>query len=137
MGEDTTASFVPGLQGIVAAETRLSKVDGSNGELVISGFPIEELATKASFEEVVYLLWHDVLPGAGELDDFRKSLAGESDLSGATLDLLRAASKELHSGNGRAEDGGRDSRSWENPAILPTRPDTTRMPWPSDTTGML
>ena len=94
MGEDKTASFVPGLQGVVAAETRLSKVDGLNGELVISGFPVEELATRASFEEVVYLLWHDALPEAGELKDFRRSLSGRSGLSDATLDLLRAAAKE-------------------------------------------
>ncbi len=94
MGEDTTTSFVPGLQGVVAAETRLSKVDGQNGELVISGFSVEELAPRASFEEVVYLLWHDVLPGARELEDFRKSLSGSSGLSGRTLDLLVAAAKD-------------------------------------------
>ena len=94
MGEEQAASFMPGLQGVVAAETRLSKVDGVNGELVISGFPVEELATRASFEEVVYLLWHDALPNAEELEDFRRSLAGESGLSGATLDLLQASEKE-------------------------------------------
>jgi citrate synthase len=94
MSEDQTASFVPGLRGVVAAETRLSKVDGANGELIIAGFPVEELATRASFEECVYLLWHDALPGAGELEDLRRSLAEESGLSGATLDLLRAAAKE-------------------------------------------
>ncbi|MGB3635910.1 MAG: citrate synthase/methylcitrate synthase [Rubrobacteraceae bacterium] len=94
MSEDLKTSFVPGLQGVVAAETRLSKVDGLNGELIIAGFPVEELATRASFEEVVYLLWHDALPGAGELKDFRRSLSERSGLSGATLDLLRAAAKE-------------------------------------------
>ena len=94
MGGEQAASFVPGLQGVVVAETRLSKVDGANGELVISGFPVEELAKGASFEEVVYLLWHDALPNAEELEDFRRSLAGESGLSGATLDLLRASAKE-------------------------------------------
>jgi citrate synthase len=94
MSEDQTASFVPGLQGVVAVETRLSKVDGANGELIIAGFPVEELATRASFEECVYLLWHDALPGAGELKDFRRSLTEKSGLSGATLDLLRAVAKE-------------------------------------------
>ncbi len=56
MGEDLKTSFAPGLQGVVAAETRLSKVDGTNGELVIAGFPVEELTPKATFEECVYLL---------------------------------------------------------------------------------
>ncbi|MDP8938690.1 MAG: citrate synthase/methylcitrate synthase [Actinomycetota bacterium] len=94
MKEDPTFQFVPGLQDVVAAETRLSKVDGKNGELVIAGFLVEELATRASFEEVVHLLWHDTLPEAGELKDFRGSLSNKWGLPEATLDLLRAAAKE-------------------------------------------
>lgn len=94
MGEDLTNSFVPGLQGIVAAETRLSKVDGAKGELVISGFPVEELAPKASFEECVYLLWNDELPETGELKDFRESLAEKWGLPTTTLNLLKDAARE-------------------------------------------
>ena len=56
---------------MVAAETRLSGVDGEAGELTIAGFPVEELAGRASFEEVVYLLWHDELPDVGRLERFR------------------------------------------------------------------
>ena len=54
----TTHNFVPGLEGVVAAQTRLSSVDGQAGELIIAGFPVEELASRASFEETIYLLWH-------------------------------------------------------------------------------
>ena len=54
--------FKPGLEGVLAAETRLSHVDGQKGELIIGGFPLEELAGDASFEEVVFLLWHSDLP---------------------------------------------------------------------------
>ena len=49
-------TLVPGLEGVVAAETRLSSVDGKAGELIIAGFPVEELAGRATFEETVYLL---------------------------------------------------------------------------------
>jgi citrate synthase len=45
-----------GLEGVVAAETRLSMVDGERGELVIGGFRVEELASWR-FEDVVELLW--------------------------------------------------------------------------------
>src|SRR5688572_29068767 len=45
-----------GLEGIIAAETRLSMVDGERGELVIGGFRVEELASW-SFEDTVELLW--------------------------------------------------------------------------------
>jgi len=80
-----------GLEGVVAAATRLSEVDGEAGRLTIAGFPVEELARHASFEETVYLLWHDRLPRAGELAELRAELARQRALPAAVLDLLRAA----------------------------------------------
>jgi len=87
-------TFKPGLEGVVAAQTRLSRVDGLAGELVIAGFPLEAIAPYATFEEMVYLLWHDRLPNAPELADFRAALAAERDLPGATLDVLGAAASD-------------------------------------------
>jgi citrate synthase len=94
MGESSGTGFVAGLEDVVAAETRLSGVDGEAGELIIGGFPVEELAGRASFEETVYLLWHDVLPDSRQLADFRKQLAARRELPLATLDLLRAVAVE-------------------------------------------
>ncbi len=88
------STFTPGLEGVIAAETRLSSVDGEAGELIIAGFPVEELASLASFEETVYLLWHDALPDPGHLAAFRRELAGRRALPSAALDLLRAAAAE-------------------------------------------
>src|SRR3712207_8244127 len=85
------STFTPGLEGVIAAEPRLSSVDGEAGELIIAGFPVEELASRASFEETVYLLWHDALPDPGQLADLREELAGGRRLAPATLELLRAA----------------------------------------------
>ena len=65
-----------GLEGVVAAETRLSHVNGQEGRLTIGGFPLEVLAHQASFEEVVYLLWYGRLPTAVELKAFIVDLAG-------------------------------------------------------------
>ena len=90
----TTTHFVPGLEGVVAAQTRLSSVDGQAGELIIAGFPVEELASRATFEETVYLLWHDALPNGQELAAFRQALASQRELSPLTLDLLRAAASQ-------------------------------------------
>jgi citrate synthase len=80
-----------GLEGVIAAETRLSRVDGQLGELIIGGFPLEELAQKATFEETVYLLWHDVLPDSDSLAIFRQALQAHRVLPQATLTLLEAA----------------------------------------------
>lgn len=89
----TTTPVKAGLEGVVAAETRLSSVDGLAGELVIAGFPLEELAGKATFEETVYLLWHDVLPDPEALASFRQALQEHRVLPEATLQLLRAAAE--------------------------------------------
>ncbi len=86
--------FVPGLEGIVAAQTRLSQVDGEAGELIIAGFPVEALAAQASFEEVVYLLWQAALPDRRQLADFRASLAAQRALPAITLEVLAAAAQQ-------------------------------------------
>lgn len=87
-------TFSPGLKDIVAAETRLSHVDGEAGELVIAGYPLEEIAERATFEEMAYLIWHGSLPDEAALDQFTRELAGRRTLPVATRDLLRAAASE-------------------------------------------
>ncbi|QLG49373.1 citrate synthase/methylcitrate synthase [Natrinema halophilum] len=86
-------TITPGLEGVTVAETRLSDIDGENGELVIGGYPIEELATRATYEETVFLLFHDRLPTAAELDDFRSDLASRRGISASVRDVLRHAAE--------------------------------------------
>ncbi|NKQ36234.1 MAG: citrate synthase/methylcitrate synthase [Chloroflexi bacterium] len=62
MKNGTNGAFISGLEGVVAAQTKLSRVDGMAGELIIGGFAVEELAAQATFEETVYLLWHGRQP---------------------------------------------------------------------------
>ncbi len=86
-----TATLVSGLDQVVAATTRLSHVDGERGELLIAGYPVEELAPHAMLEEVAWLLWHGELPDAANLAWLRAELAAARELPPATLELLRAA----------------------------------------------
>jgi citrate synthase len=82
-----------GLEGVVAATTRLSSVDGEAGVLLLAGFPVEEIAPRATFEEMVHLLWTGELPDAGELADLKRRLAAKRALPEPVLDLLRAAAR--------------------------------------------
>ncbi|MCB9152053.1 MAG: citrate synthase/methylcitrate synthase [Caldilineaceae bacterium] len=84
----------PGLDNVVAAETRLSRPDGQKGELIIAGYAVEELAGRATFEEVVYLLWQGVRPTSTQLNTFRAELAALRNVPAAALDLLAAAARE-------------------------------------------
>ncbi len=93
----SSSHYIPGLEGIVAAQTHLSKVDGLAGELVIGGFKVEDIASRANFEEMVYLLWFDKLPNQAEIKEFKVSIAELRELPSATLELLESiADKELN-----------------------------------------
>jgi citrate synthase len=86
-------SVKAGLEGIVAAETRISGVDGQAGELIIAGFPVEALAENATFEELLYLLWNDTLPTGNQLKTLKHHLTEFRTLPDMTLDVLQAAAR--------------------------------------------
>jgi citrate synthase len=82
-----------GLEGIVATDTRLGDVRGLEGQLIYCGYDINELAGKASFEEVIYLLWHNKLPNPSELMEFKQRLAAERQLPEQVIEFLKTAPK--------------------------------------------
>ena len=86
--------FRPGLEGVVAAETTLSHVDGLKGELIIAGYDVEEIAPHATFEEATYLLWHGQRANREQLAAFTQELAALRALPAATLALLAAVAEE-------------------------------------------
>ena len=55
-----------GLDGVVAATTVLSHVDGLAGQLILRGLTVEEAAATMTFEEITALLWRDLAPGAND-----------------------------------------------------------------------
>lgn len=86
-----------GLDGILVATTRTSRVDGKAGELTIGGFPVERLAPRARFEEVIFLLWEGRLPTEAEYKSLSAALATCRTLPRETLLLLRRAARHnLH-----------------------------------------
>jgi len=87
----TRKNTVRGLEGVVAANTKLSFVDGQNGKLYYCGFDIDELAGRVTFEEVVYLLWFGELPKEDQLGHLRSSLVAEKRLPNQVYDLLNSA----------------------------------------------
>jgi citrate synthase len=84
------SSYVPGLEGIVAAQTAISMVDGANGRLVYRGYVIADLAEEMSFEEVAYLMWHGELPNRVQLEGLTNELAASRSLTRAATIALDA-----------------------------------------------
>jgi citrate synthase len=82
-----------GLEGVIAATTRLSRVDGEAGKLTLAGYAVEDIAPRASFEEMAYLLWYGKLPNERALKELTADLASRRCLPCGTLALLREAAK--------------------------------------------
>jgi len=68
------STYSPGLEGVVAGQTAISTVGKTHVGLTYRGYSIEDLAEKATFEEVAYLLLYGHLPGLGELEAFSTRL---------------------------------------------------------------
>jgi citrate synthase len=92
MKEDS--ALIRGLEGVVAAETRLCDLDGKNGRLAYVGYDIDELARLATFEEVAYLLFHGELPKAAQLDSLTVALTVARDIPRAVLDAFGLMPKD-------------------------------------------
>jgi citrate synthase len=96
MAERKETTAIRGLEGVIAAETRVGKVDGVNGKLFYAGFDIDDLAEHATFEEVVFLLWNDRLPSQPELEAFRKELVSAMRLPAPLVDWFKRIPEGLH-----------------------------------------
>jgi citrate synthase len=84
------SEYVPGLEGIVAAQTEISLVDGANGQLVYRGYEIADLAEEISFEEVAHLFWYGSLPSRAQLDGLAAQLSSVRTLTSAAMTTLDA-----------------------------------------------
>jgi citrate synthase len=90
---DSTANPVSsvqkGLEGVVVSETKISDVDGARCQLIYRGYSIDELAGKATYEEVAYLLLHGSLPTRKELEAWHDELRVRRPLEPETLRLMQ------------------------------------------------
>lgn len=90
MSQETTG-YVPGLEGVVATQTAICRV--ADGLLVYRGYHIDELAGRAEYEEVAYLLLNGALPDKEQLREFKAELIKNRALSPTLRNLLQETSE--------------------------------------------
>lgn len=88
MEERLIMDLVPGLEGIPAAESAISYIDGDEGILEYRGIPIETLAAKSNFIEVAYLLIFGKLPDRGEYERFKSDVTYHTRLKFKILRMM-------------------------------------------------
>src|SRR5262245_47678318 len=85
-----------GLEEVVAAQTALSHVYGTEGRLIYRGYAIQDLASQVSFEEICHLLWFGELPTADQLASLQKQLNEGLHVDANVFDALRGRAREAH-----------------------------------------
>ncbi|MDR5695956.1 MAG: citrate synthase [Armatimonadota bacterium] len=94
MTQEPRSQVLAGLEGVVAATSTICFIDGKEGRLLYRGYDIADLAEKATFEEVCYLLWYGELPTGSQLQALREQLNASRALPEEILTLLRLFPKE-------------------------------------------
>lgn len=90
MSEGTT-EVKRGLAGVIADTTAVSVIDEGTGTLLYRGYPVPDLATSCSFEEVAYLIWHGELPNTAQLQAFTAAERSHHEISETSSSLCRTS----------------------------------------------
>ena len=96
MSGNQQGEIAKGLEGVVAAETKIGFVDGINGRLVYRGYNIEDLVEKSNFEEVAYLLIYGKLPTQTEFKQFRDNLNLNAGISEDLFSIISDTTHKSH-----------------------------------------
>jgi citrate synthase len=87
-------TFSKGLEGVIAAQTEMSFINGTEGVLEYVGIAIGDLASQSSFEETVFLLWNKRLPSSSELESFTKDLRSHYTLCDEMVTQIQSCPKD-------------------------------------------
>ncbi len=85
-----------GLRGVNVASSKICDVIGKEGKLIYRGFLIEDLAQKATFEEICFLLLYERLPKEQELSDFKQSLAQKRNIPDNVISFLKSLPPDMN-----------------------------------------
>jgi citrate synthase len=91
-----TGTYSKGLEGIIADETTICRLDGQRGKLYYRGYSIDELARGSDFEEVTYLLLYEKLPTGTELAEWRTRMRASRDIPEQVAEMIRAFPSSAH-----------------------------------------
>ncbi len=89
-------TYSKGLEGVIADETTICRIDGQKGKLYYRGYSIEELARKSDYEEVTYLLLYEELPTARQLAEWRARMRASRDIAPAIREIVRGFPPNAH-----------------------------------------
>ena len=97
-GASSNEEYRPGLEGVIACETAVANIEGSDGAggLEYRGYRIEDLAGHVSYEETAFLLLHGDLPTTSQLAEFDARLRKSRAIPEPLIALFRQIPRGVH-----------------------------------------
>jgi citrate synthase len=89
-------SFAKGLEGVIAAESAIGKIDGEQGKLYYYGYSIDDIVRNCDYEEVTYLLLYGELPNRSQYEAFSERMRKSRDLKFPILEMIRTFPPDAH-----------------------------------------
>jgi citrate synthase len=89
-------TYAKGLEGVIAAESAICRINGEQGLLSYRGYTIEDLAENSNFEESAWLLLYGALPTSEELEGFTRKLVASRAVPESVLNALHALVPSTH-----------------------------------------
>lgn len=90
-------TFSKGLEGVIAAQTKIGYVDGEKGQLVYRNYEINTLVQNSNYEETAYLLLNGKLPNRAEYEEFVKKLRARMTIDDDLYEIIRKMGAGCHS----------------------------------------
>ncbi len=94
--ETGTFTYDPGFTATASCKSAITYIDGDKGVLLYRGYPIEQLAEKSHYTEVMYALLHGELPDAAQLAEFEKEISDHCDVDESAINVITAFAPEAH-----------------------------------------
>lgn len=91
---NTRPTYARGLEGVIANESALSDVRGSDGKLFYLGYGIDDLVNLCTYEEICYLLLNKKLPNRAQLSEFSQTLRSRREIPQPIIEWLRTCPKD-------------------------------------------
>ncbi len=96
LGKAGYFTYDPGYVSTGACESKITFIDGGKGQLLYRGYPIEQLADEATFEEVAYLLLNGELPSQAEYDAFVAKINNHTMVHQQMMNFFNGFRRDAH-----------------------------------------
>lgn len=97
----TNKTYVPGLAGVIAAETSISLLDTEREKIIIQGYDLIDLSRKNSYTDIIHLLLEGELPDEAEKEALNEKLKKNYDVPEVIFDILKLLPKQTHPMDGQ------------------------------------